>query len=239
MRLLGVLVLVAGGCAGEIGDGDFHGEDEAEIDQGLVSGSVADQVNRTCTTSAVLGLSKQIADEIGCMAPGALEKFPATPGITFIGSAVLPYLAPEGVDALMAAAGKGVTVEITSGFRTVAQQHLLYRWDRAGRCGISVAATPGRSNHEGGRALDVRNWSAVNTAMRARGWSRNVPGDPVHFEHLASPDARGLDVHAFQRLWNRNNPKDRISEDGDYGPATAARLERSPALGFPVGACVK
>ena len=41
---------------------------------------------------------------------------------------------------------KGITIEITSGFRTVAQQHLLYRWDKTGRCGIPVAATPGRSD---------------------------------------------------------------------------------------------
>ena len=44
-----------------------------------------------------------------------------------------------------------------------------------------------------------------------------------------------MDVMAFQRLWNRNHPEDIIAEDGDYGPATAARIERSPADGFPRG----
>ena len=41
---------------------------------------------------------------------------------------------------------------------------------------------------------------------------------------------------AFQRLWNRNHPGDKISVDGDYGPQTAARLKAAPAKGFAKGA---
>jgi uncharacterized protein (TIGR03382 family) len=58
----------------------------------------------------------------------------------------------------------------------------------------------------------------------------------VHFDHLSSPDNRGKDVLAFQRLWNRNHPTDKISEDGAYGPQTESRLRMAPATGFPVGA---
>jgi hypothetical protein len=58
----------------------------------------------------------------------------------------------------------------------------------------------------------------------------------VHFDHLASVDARGADVLAFQRLWNRNVPDDAIEEDGEYGPITRDRVRRSPAEGFPIGA---
>jgi hypothetical protein len=47
----------------------------------------------------------------------------------------------------------------------------------------------------------------------------------------------GLSVLAFQRLWNRNNPKDRLAEDGAYGPQTEARLARAPSAGFAIGAC--
>lgn len=75
--------------------------------------------------------------------------------------------------------------------------------------------------------------------MRNHGWAHDVSNDPVHFDHTASPDGRGQDVLAFQRLWNRNNPADHIAEDGDYGPQTEARLRKSPATGFPIGAtCV-
>jgi uncharacterized protein (TIGR03382 family) len=137
------------------------------------------------------------------------------------------------------AAGNAATLSVNSGFRTVAQQYLLYRWDQLGRCGISVAASPGRSNHESGRAVDLGNWSSRVGTMKSHHWSHSVPGDPVHFDNTRSPDNRGDDVKAFQRLWNRNHPSDKISVDGDYGPQTAARLKKSPATGFSKGAFCK
>ena len=133
-------------------------------------------------------------------------------------------------------AGNSARVQVNSGYRTVAQQYLLYRWFKEGRCGITAAALPGRSNHESGRAVDIQNWSSRVTTMRNHGWAHTVPGDPVHFDNLGSPDNRGKDVTAFQRLWNRNHPSDKISVDGDYGPQTAARLKKAPAAGFAKGA---
>src|SRR6185503_17636884 len=53
---------------------------------------------------------------------------------------------------------------------------------------------------------------------------------------LGSADIRGKDTLAFQRLWNRNHPTDKIAEDGAYGPQTEARLRQSPATGFTTGA---
>jgi hypothetical protein len=112
----------------------------------------------------------------------------------------------------------------------------LRRWFELGRCGITAAAEPGRSNHESGRALDISNYSEWITTFAAHGWSHDVPGDPVHFDHTASPDIRGADVLAFQRLWNRNAPDDQIAEDGAYGAMTEERLARAPAEGFGIGA---
>jgi hypothetical protein len=37
---------------------------------------------------------------------------------------------------------------------------------------------------------------------------------------------------AFQSLWNRNNPSDKIDPDGLWGPDTQTRLEISPVNGF-------
>jgi hypothetical protein len=196
--------------------------------------TVADYTTSTCSTAAVLGLSKQIADEVGCANPTGLTKFTAGGNLQFTSNAVLPYLSQKGADDLKAVAQTRV-VQVNSAFRTVAQQYLLYRWFRLGRCGITAAATPGNSNHESGRALDLQNYSVLVSAMANRGWSHTVPGDPVHFDHLSSPDIRGRDVAAFQRLWNRNNPGDKIAEDGAYGPATEARLRMAPAEGFPIG----
>jgi poly(3-hydroxybutyrate) depolymerase len=139
-------------------------------------------------------------------------------------------------DLYAAAEAGGMPLQINSGFRTVVQQYLLRRWFELGRCGITAAAEPGESNHESGRAVDVENYSAWITMLEAHGWAHDVPGDPVHFDHLATPDIRGADVLAFQRLWNRNAPDDPITEDGEYGPMTETRVQRAPAEGFGVGA---
>ena len=192
----------------------------------------------SCSTGDVLALSVQIADEVNCMAPGMLVRFDPMPGVEFTGSAVLPYLGEQARDDLYAAtAGATEPARINSAFRTVVQQYLLRRWFELGRCGITAAADPGRSNHESGRALDIDNYDQWISVLDAHGWAHDVAGDPVHFDHLASPDIRGADVLAFQRLWNRNAPEDPIAEDGDYGPTTEARVKQAPAEGFGIGAC--
>jgi hypothetical protein len=196
--------------------------------------TVSTYVSSSCSTAVVLGLSKQISDEISCLDSTLLRRFTPTANLQLTSNAVLPYLGAKAKTDLEAVASTR-TVQINSAFRTVAQQYLLYRWYQQGRCGIAAAATPGRSNHESGRALDVSNYSSLISAMSARGWAHDVPGDAVHFDHLASTDIRGKDVLAFQRLWNRNNPGDKISEDGSYGPQTEARIKLAPATGFAKG----
>ena len=238
MRRLVVLIALA--SCGD--DGGNLTPDAATPDAGgtpSIGGTpVSSFETSTCSTSVVLELSRQIAEETDCIMPGQLVKFDAVPGITITGSAVLPYLSAKARMDLYAAAAQagGTPMQITSAFRTVVQQYLLNRWFELGRCGITAAAEPGRSNHESGRALDIGNYSPWIAKMGAHGWSHDIPGDPVHFEHLSSPDIRGADVLAFQRLWNRNAPGDPIAEDGDFGPATEARVKQAPAEGFGIGA---
>jgi uncharacterized protein (TIGR03382 family) len=211
----------------------LDGEDGGDPSLGEVTSAatVSSFITSSCTTAVVIGLSAQIADEIGCMAPNSLVRFAAGNGITITSNAVLPYLSSIARRDLLAVGN----VQINSAFRTIAAQYLLLQWFNRGRCGITAAAPVGRSNHESGRAVDLANWSSRVTAMGNRGWSHSVPGDPVHFDHLASPDIRGRDTLAFQRLWNRNHPNDRIAADGIYGPQTEARLRQSPATGFATG----
>jgi len=218
------MVLVAStGCLAD-------GPETAETEQAV---SVSSYVTGTCSTAVVLGLSKQIADQVSCDNPTGLVKFQPSTKIQLTSTAVLPYLNKNAANAL---ANVSATVQVNSAFRTVAQQYLLYRWYQAGRCGISAAATPGRSNHESGRALDLQNYSSVRTAMSNRGWTWFGSGDPVHFDYLSAADIRGQDVKAFQELWNRNNTNDKISVDGVYGPQTEARVKAAPATGFALGA---
>jgi hypothetical protein len=225
--LLATLVALSAGsaCVG----------DELSTGQLQSAATVESFETTACSTSTVLGLSQQIAEEVACLLPSQLEPFEETSQIVFTGSAVLPYLDPAGI-AELREASKSVRIEINSAFRTVAQQYLLRAWKERGRCGITAAAIPGKSNHESGRALDIENYEEVGPAMRRNGWEDDEPGDPVHFDHLASPDIRGADVQAFQRLWNRNHPEDLISEDGSYGAQTEIRLQSSPGGGFAKGA---
>ena len=208
--------------------------DEPDVSSTAQAATVSTVVGSGCSTAVVLGLSKQIADEIACEHPALLTRFEPTTRLVLTSNAVLPYLA-KGAKTALESVAETRTIQVNSAFRTVAQQYLLYRWGQQGRCGIGAVAPPGRSNHETGRALDVQNYSSLVSALGAKGWSHSVPGDPVHFDHLASPDSRGKDVAAFQRLWNRNNPNDTIATDGAYGPATEARLKQAPATGFSLG----
>ncbi|HJZ86288.1 MAG TPA: M15 family metallopeptidase, partial [Polyangia bacterium] len=226
----------AGGIGGGGGTGGAGGQGGTGGSAGNPGGpTVGDYETSGCATSVVLGLSTQIANEMECMDPSALASFGEGGGITFTGSAVLPYLDPSAITDLQAAAADAGSLQILSGFRTVAQQYLLYRWFQNGRCGISAAATPGNSNHETGRAVDLSNWSSAVGAMTAHGWSHDVPGDDAHFDHLSSPDLRGRDVTAFQRLWNLNHRNDTIPEDGTWNTTTESRLVMSPAGGFGIG----
>jgi len=237
MQWLLVLVALAGGCGDDAAtppDAAIDGPTGTPSIEGTPVGSFE---TSSCSTAVVIELSKQIAEETDCLMPGQLVKFDVVAGLQIAGSAVLPYLGEDARADLYAAAAMAASpMQITSAFRTVVQQYLLQRWFELGRCNITAAADPGRSNHESGRALDVSNYSAWITIMGNHGWAHDVPGDPVHFDHLASADVRGADVKAFQRLWNRNAPDDPIAEDGDYGPATAARVKKAPAEGFGIGA---
>jgi hypothetical protein len=240
-RLALVLLMFSAACAPvEDDEEDFVEQPESapvEDGKGDANRTVGDYIGNSCTTNVVLPLAKQVMDRMVCLAPDALRKVEAGSHIAIVGSAVIPYLETGAHDDLMAAATEAGQVRITSGMRTLPQQVLIHNWFERGRCGITAAARPGRSNHETARALDLDNWSAVRGAMGRHGFAHPMPKDPVHFDHLDSPDSRGLDVLAFQQLWNDNHPEDLIDEDGDYGTSTAQRVGLSPAKGFTVSTC--
>ncbi len=207
--------------------------DELGYDEVSSNATVAQQAAAGgCSTAVVLGLSRQIADEVSCAMPNAFLSF-SHPNIILTSNAVLPYL-QAGARADLLAIAQTRTVQINSAFRTPPQQYLLRQWYLEGKCGIAAAATVGRSNHESGRALDISSYSL--STMTANDYAHSVPGDDPHFDHVDSLDLRGEDISAFQRLWNRNNPSDQITVDGAYGPQTETRLRNAPATGFPLGA---
>jgi len=150
-----------------------------------------------------------------------------------------PWLQLPAASALAAAIKqRGTTMTVNSALRTLPQQYMLYDWYQSNRCGIGLAAYPGSSNHESGLAVDIDDHSGWLSAMSAHGFQWYGSADPVHFDFVGSGTVAlsGLDVEAFQRLWNRNHTTDTIAVDGSYGPETEKRLAKSPIGGFPIGA---
>ena len=151
---------------------------------------------------------------------------------------------PEVYDALVEAATSiDDFISITAAYRDVGMQYYS-RWYNE-NCDASFdAAIPGQSNHQGGRAVDVRFWDFWWDTLLDHGFEHPIVTDNPHFElrgtaafRAESEELKVLSVLAFQRLWNRNNPGDPIAEDGVYGDETKRRLGRSPVEGFPIGAC--
>jgi hypothetical protein len=105
--------------------------------------------------------------------------------------------------------------------------------EEAGICGIGLAATPGTSNHEGGRAIDTSYYDYWLTTLQNYGWVHSYPSsDPVHFDYMSVADIAQQNLKAFQTVYNQYNPSVPISEDGIFGPATATALYNAPCDGW-------
>jgi D-alanyl-D-alanine carboxypeptidase len=197
----------------------------------------------SCTTASVDGLSRQIIAQARCFKPNAFVPLPSRPNLV-IASQVFPYLELEARDRLVKAldANPKTKMTVNSALRTVAQQYLVWRWSATKRCGVPMATPPGESNHETGTALDIAEAASWRQALEAQNFRWLGPSDRVHFDYRGgAPASRSaIDVLAFQKLWNRNNPNDKIPEDGRYSPTTEQRLKQAPADGFKQGpSCTK
>ncbi len=90
-----------------------------------------------------------------------------------------------------AASRDGIDLAVRSGFRTRTKQAALYKAYRHGEG--NLAAAPGFSNHESGRALDLfvrrgdaLRWLEHNAAHY--GFHRTVPGETWHWEYFGDGD---------------------------------------------------
>ncbi len=192
----------------------------------------------SCSTASVEGLSRQIIEQARCIKPNAFVPLPRRPNLAFATN-VFPYLELDARNHLLQVldAHRKEKMTINSALRTVAQQYLVWRWSAGKHCGVQLATLPGESNHEIGVALDIAEHAQWRPALEAQEFHWLGTSDRVHFDYKGgnkSPRG-GMDVLAFQTLWNRNHPDDPIAADGHYSPATEERLRKAPPGGFPIG----
>lgn len=195
---------------------------------------------RSCSTASVSPLVDQLVDEMNCANPEAMARIDNIAGIQ-LAKGASPYLQGAAARALRSAAAVSPGLRVNSSLRALPQQYMLYRWSLRGRCGVPLAAKPGRSKHESGLALDVSNWKERRAPLEKRGFDWFGVGDRVHFT-FRGPGAKavsGESTIAFKRLWNRNHPGDRLPETDVYDRETELRLKVSPSNGFVRGASCK
>ena len=199
-----------------------------------VANIIKTYANGTCSTAAVKNLSLQVIDEMNLLISNVLVSFDDL-DVSGNEATVNFFLQLKAKEALGRAIrrNKGKTLRLNSAYRTVVQQHILFSW-QGSQC-VGIAAKPGLSNHEDGLAIDTPDFQEWIPALEAEGWQWFGPPDEVHFTYIGGgvrDEIGDIGVKAFQILWNKYNPNDRIDEDSNYGPETAARLDRSPANGF-------
>lgn len=184
-----------------------------------------------CSTSVCSGLTSQIVSKLESM---GYDFKSLDSSWIHCSSPCVNQLQASAADALKSAAmSKNDYITLNSAFRSSAQQYLLYNWYNKGICGIGLAATPGTSNHEGGRAIDTSYYDYWLSTLQSYGWVHSYPSsDPVHFDYTAAKDIAQQNLIAFQKLWNSNNPSNTIAEDGIYGPDTSNALYNSPCDGW-------
>ncbi len=135
---------------------------------------------------------------------------------------------------LLALASTNQVLTLNSAFRLIPQQTVLYHWYLKGLCGITLAAEPGNSSHESGLAIDIRDYKDWIKILSDYGFVWKGETDVVHFTYEGddAESINNLNVLAFQKLWNCNNPNDAILEDGIYEAETEKRILKSPIDGF-------
>ncbi|MBD2025814.1 peptidoglycan-binding protein [Leptolyngbya sp. FACHB-711] len=181
------------------------------------------------STSIANGLSQQLIHQLQLILPNVFTSFDDL-NVDLL-DAAYPYVQTAAKQGLQRAIqDRGAKMLVNSCYRTIAQQMLLYI-DRHNNS--NPVAPPGASNHQTGLAIDIEDARGWEPYLMRYGWNP-LPGDPPHFDFQGggTTDIRSKSILAFQQLWNKNNPNNKIGEDGAFGPQTEGALNQSPAHGF-------
>jgi hypothetical protein len=218
-------------CGGTSVPGYCSGPSDVQCCVGSAPSSciLGEQKGGNCDESTITrGLSNQIIAELNSMGYYFRSLNPSD--VHCSNPCTLQSCAADSLESAARSVNDFIT--INSAFRSSAEQYLLYNWYLTGNCGITLAASPGSSNHEGGRAIDTSNYNYWSGTLSNYGWVHSYPSsDPVHFDYTGCANIASQNLQAFQRLYNRHN-SNKISEDGVYGPQTANALYNSPCNGW-------
>jgi hypothetical protein len=113
---------------------------------------------------------------------------------------------------------------------------MLHGWYKSNRCGIPLAAKPGKSNHEDGGAIDCQASKSWRVALQKHGWKWLGPQDQAHYSYRGdgySTMIGVLGVKAFQLLYNEHD-KGGLRTDGVFDAKTDKAMRASPADGWEI-----
>jgi hypothetical protein len=180
LAVLGLATLIVPACAAEEAP---DGRDGAPLEYGEGTGEISQRAV-DCTTRSDTGYKSG-------------QAFPITV-VTVDGKPVEIATANAFYVMQQAAAKQGVSIKISSGFRTMAEQQYLYNCYLNKNCNNgNLAAKPGYSNHQSGHALDLNTSSSgvltwLNANGSAFGFKRTVPSETWHWEWWGGGPGGGI-----------------------------------------------
>lgn len=184
-----------------------------------------------CSTGQIDGLSNQLLERL--LNKGYLQKLDH-PLIICQGRHNNPYLQPLAAKSLIKTVeAVNKPIHISSCLRTIMQQYMLREQYFKGICGITAAAVPGKSNHQSGLAIDVRDYLFWREFLLKNGWFWLGAWDRWHFDFkYGGMDLSKIQIQEWQELWNENNPTKKLKVDGIWGSKTANTVANAPIEGF-------
>ncbi|GET41870.1 peptidoglycan-binding protein [Microseira wollei] len=215
----------------DIFEGEARAAEQGDAEpRGPWSGLIKDAPG--CSTEIVNGLSQQLIHQVNAISGNLLVPFDDLDNLE-LGPAAWPFLIPPAKEALgKAIQDRGTKLKVNSAYRTLPQQYLLFKWGNG--CGYPIVAKPGTSNHQSGIAIDIDDPGGWRPYLSKYGWVWLGEKDPPHFDYkgAGTQDLRSSATLAFQKLWNKNNPNQKITEDGAYGNQVQGCLNQTLAKGF-------
>lgn len=195
-----IVPLACASCVTDLGDDDEHEDEPQAATQEELRSAVS------CKEKSTTGYNSG--------APYAMKV------ITVGGKSTAKPTAHSFLKLQQAADSAGVTLSISSGFRTNAEQQYFYKCYQTRSCNNgNLAAKPGYSNHQNGRALDLAtsNWTWLANNAARFGFKRTVPSERWHYEFFGSDPGGPCSGGGAPSVPGTTDPDDGAADTDDEG----------------------